>query len=33
MEAEEGALDPDVVELFCTSGVWKKVFERDWREF
>jgi HD-GYP domain-containing protein (c-di-GMP phosphodiesterase class II) len=33
MEADEGALDPDVVELFCTSGVYKEVLERDWREF
>ncbi len=33
MEAEEGALDPDVVELFCTSGVYREVLERDWREF
>ena len=33
MEAKEGALDPEVVELFCTSGVYKEVLERDWREF
>lgn len=33
MEADEGALDPDIVELFCGSGVYKKVLERDWREF
>jgi HD-GYP domain-containing protein (c-di-GMP phosphodiesterase class II) len=33
MEAEEGALDSDVVELFCTSGVYQEVLERDWREF
>lgn len=33
MEAEEGALDPDIVELFCTSGVYNEVLERDWREF
>jgi len=31
--AAEGALDPDVVELFCSSGVYRKVLERDWREF
>jgi len=33
MEAAEGALDSDVVELFCTSEVYKEVLERDWREF
>jgi len=33
MEAGEGALDRDVVELFCTSGVYQEVLERDWREF
>lgn len=33
MEADEGALDPDVVELFCSSGVYREVLERDWREF
>jgi HD-GYP domain-containing protein (c-di-GMP phosphodiesterase class II) len=33
MEADEGALDSDVVELFCASGVYKEVLERDWREF
>ena len=32
-EAEEGALEPDIVELFTTSEVYKKVMERDWREF
>jgi len=31
-EAEEGALDPDIVELFHTSGVWKRVLNVDWRE-
>lgn len=31
--AAEGALDPDVVELFCSSRVYRKVLERDWREF
>ncbi|NJD20793.1 MAG: aminotransferase class I/II-fold pyridoxal phosphate-dependent enzyme, partial [Gemmatimonadetes bacterium] len=33
MEADEGALDRDVVELFCTSGVYREVLEKDWREF
>ncbi|MBM4371322.1 MAG: GAF domain-containing protein [Deltaproteobacteria bacterium] len=33
MEADEGALDRDVVELFCSSGVYKEVLEKDWREF
>ena len=33
MEADEGALDPEVVELFCASGVYKEVLEKDWREF
>ena len=33
MEADEGALDRDVVELFCASGVYREVLERDWREF
>ena len=33
MEAAEGALDPDVVELFCASGVYREVLEKDWREF
>ena len=33
MEADEGALDPDVVELFCSSGVYREVLERDWRDF
>ena len=32
-EAEEGALEPDIVELFATSEVYHKVRERDWREF
>ncbi len=32
-EAEEGALDPDIVELFAESGVYRKVLEKDWREF
>lgn len=33
MEADEGALDREVVELFCASGVYREVLERDWREF
>ena len=33
MEADEGALDPDIVELFTESRVYRKVLERDWREF
>lgn len=33
MEADEGALDPDIVELFCASGVYKEVLEKDWRDF
>jgi len=32
-EAEEGGLETDIVELFAESGVYEKVFERDWREF
>lgn len=32
-EAEEGALDPDIVELFTTSKVYEKVLGTDWREF
>ena len=31
-EADKGALDADVVELFATSGVYEKVLEVDWRE-
>jgi HD-GYP domain-containing protein (c-di-GMP phosphodiesterase class II) len=31
-EAEEGALDPDIVEIFKTSGVYEKVLGTDWRE-
>lgn len=33
MEAEEGALDADLVELFIESGVYERVLETDWREF
>lgn len=33
MEAEEGALDPEIVELFCSSGVYAEVLEQDWRKF
>ena len=32
-EANDGMLDKDIVELFVKSGVYKKVLERDWREF
>jgi len=32
-EAEEGALDQDIVDQFRESEVYKKVLERDWREF
>ena len=31
--AEAGQLDADVVALFIESGVYRKVLERDWREF
>ncbi len=31
-EAEEGALDPDLVELFIEHQVYRRVLERDWRE-
>ncbi len=31
-EADKGALDADVVELFATSGVYERVVEADWRE-
>lgn len=33
MEAEEGALDADIVELLTESKVYRKILERDWREF
>jgi HD-GYP domain-containing protein (c-di-GMP phosphodiesterase class II) len=33
LEATKGMLDEDIVELFVRSGVYKKVLERDWREF
>ena len=33
MEAAEGALDTEIVELFCASGVYREVLERDWRDF
>jgi 3',5'-cyclic-nucleotide phosphodiesterase len=33
LEAEAGALDADVVSLFAESGVYRKVFEHDWREY
>ncbi len=32
-EAKDGMLDQDIVDLFVRSGVYKKVLERDWREF
>jgi len=32
MEADEGALDPDLVELFIESGVYERVLGVDWRE-
>ncbi len=32
MEAEEGGLDSDCVELFIESEVYQKVMETDWRE-
>ncbi len=32
MEADEGALDPDAVELFTTSKVYERVLNTDWRE-
>jgi HD-GYP domain-containing protein (c-di-GMP phosphodiesterase class II) len=32
-EARDGMLDKDVVELFIASKAYKKVLERDWREF
>ena len=32
-EAKDGMLDKDIVELFVRSGVYRKVLERDWREF
>ncbi len=32
-EAREGALDPDIVDLFCGSGVYRKILESDWRRF
>jgi HD-GYP domain-containing protein (c-di-GMP phosphodiesterase class II) len=32
-EAREGALDAEIVDLFCRSGVYRKVLESDWRRF
>ncbi|MGD2046238.1 MAG: HD domain-containing phosphohydrolase [Gemmatimonadota bacterium] len=32
-EADDGMLDKEIVELFVQSGVYKKVLDRDWREF
>jgi len=31
--AREGALDADIVDLFCRSGVYRKILESDWRRF
>ncbi len=33
MEAGDGMLDPDIVELFAESEVYRKVLDSDWREF
>jgi HD-GYP domain-containing protein (c-di-GMP phosphodiesterase class II) len=33
MEAAEGALDTEIVELFCASGVYREVLDKDWRAF
>ena len=32
-EANDGMLEPDIVELFESSKVYKKVLDTDWREF
>ena len=32
-EARDGMLDKDIVELFIRTEVYRKVLERDWREF
>jgi HD-GYP domain-containing protein (c-di-GMP phosphodiesterase class II) len=32
-EAREGALDADIVDLFCRSGVYRRVLESDWHRF
>jgi HD-GYP domain-containing protein (c-di-GMP phosphodiesterase class II) len=32
-EAEEGGLEPDIVELFAESEVYERVLVKDWREF
>jgi HD-GYP domain-containing protein (c-di-GMP phosphodiesterase class II) len=32
-EAEGGELEPDIVEIFAEGEVYKKVLEKDWREF
>jgi len=32
-EAEEGGLEKDIVELFVEHEVYKKVLEKDWRDF
>jgi HD-GYP domain-containing protein (c-di-GMP phosphodiesterase class II) len=31
--AKEGALDAEIVDLFCGSGVYRKILENDWRRF
>ncbi len=33
VEAEDGALDPDIVKLFTESRVYRRVLQRDWRDF
>lgn len=33
MEAADGMLDTDIVELFAASEVYRKVLDSDWREF
>ena len=32
-EANDGMLDPDIVELFKSSQVYQKDLDKDWREF
>jgi len=32
-EAEEGGLESNIVELFAEHQIYKKVLEKDWREF
>ena len=33
MEAADGMLDTDIVELFADSEVYRKVLNSDWRDF